>query len=171
MEKKEDEEGSMKQRRLEEEEETLPSTLTENKRETDLNGRSREEKKVPASSSSSPSASSTSRRPGSASGRACKDGKGGRGPRSFLSPILCQANSTLHACCTTLCRASEMFRINGGKTTDTAGNTGTNQWERAEQSNTEGKFTNPGSGIGLAEHNQELILWQEHQPTKPSQSS
>ena len=90
---------------------------------------------------------------------------------SFESPNLCQDNSTLHACSTTLCSAAELFRINGGKTTDTAGNTGTNKWKRAEQGNMKGKFTNHGSLIGLAEHDQELISWQEHQPTKPSQSS
>jgi hypothetical protein len=35
--------------------------------------------------------------------------------------------------------------------------TGTNQWERAEISDTEGKFDNPGSAVGLAKQNPALI--------------
>ena len=35
--------------------------------------------------------------------------------------------------------------------------TGTNQWERADESNTKGKFYNPGSVIGLAEQDPALI--------------
>ena len=142
------------------------STFSTNKRETNLTGGSREERKVSASSSSSPAASSTSRRLGSASGRVGKDGEGGRGPRSFESPNLCRDNSTLHARGTTLCCAAVSFRFTGEKTTGTAGNYGTNQWERAKHSSAEGKDTNPGSGIGLAEQNAELTKGQEQQPTR-----
>ena len=67
---------------------------------------------------------------------------------------------TLHARGTTLCCAADArskFIFSRGKTTDTAKKNGTNQWERADSSKTEGKFYNPGSEIGLAEQNPALI--------------
>ena len=112
-----------------------------------------------ASSASSPAASSRSRRLGSASGRVGKDGEGGRGPRSFISTDYCRDDiSTLHARGTTLSCAADAttFVFSGGKTTDTAKLNGTNQWERADYSNTEGKFYNPGSEMGLADQHPAL---------------
>jgi hypothetical protein len=159
----------MKSGRLKKEEENSWSTFSINERETNLTGGSREERKLSASSSLSPAASSTSRRSRSASGRVCKGGEGGRGPRSFVSTDYCQDNnSTLHARGTTLCRAADAtFIFSGGKTTDTAKKNGTNQWERADNSDTEGKDYNPGSEMGLADQDPALITKRQYQqPTR-----
>ena len=103
----------MKSGRLKkEEEENSWSTFSINERETNLTGGSREERKIYASSSSSPAAASTSRRSGSASGRVCKGGEGGRGPRSFISTDYCRDDiSTLHARGTTLSCAADATTI------------------------------------------------------------
>ena len=100
-------------------------------------------------------------------------GEGEGGPRSITSTNLCQDINTLHASDTNVCRVAQTFNFSG-KTTDTASQYCTNQWERADFASTDGTTTtNLREEISLAEDHLRPVLARKSAdlPQKPSHST